>query len=161
MRKSSRLGEFKEAITLALDVLLRNPLRSFLTVLGIVIGVTTIIVIGAVINGLNANVLGNIQSLGSSTIIVSKISWATFGRPSMELLQRKDIKPEMGLTAWRRYRTSWPLLHCRADCKLRGRCGIERGAARESSGEECHPGRRRAFRRADQQFQYDQWPVFQ
>ena len=94
MRKSSRLGEFKEAITLALDVLWRNPLRSFLTVLGIVIGVSTIIVIGAVINGLNANVLGNIQSLGSSTIIVSKISWATFGRQPMEVLQRKDIKAE-------------------------------------------------------------------
>jgi putative ABC transport system permease protein len=94
MRKSGRLGEFKEAIALALDVLWRNPLRSFLTVLGIVIGVSTIIVIGAVINGLNANVLGNIQSLGSSTIIVSKMSWATFGRQPMEVLQRKDIKAE-------------------------------------------------------------------
>ena len=37
-------------------------------------------------------VLGNIQSLGSSTIIVSKMSWATFGRQPMEVLQRKDIK---------------------------------------------------------------------
>jgi putative ABC transport system permease protein len=94
MRKTGKVGEFKEAIALALDVLLRNPLRSFLTVLGIVIGVSTIIVIGAVINGLNSNVLGNIQSLGSSTIIVSRISWATFGRQPMEVLQRKDLKPE-------------------------------------------------------------------
>jgi putative ABC transport system permease protein len=94
MRKTGKFGEFKEAIALALDVLWRNPLRSFLTVLGIVIGVTTIIVIGAVINGLNSNVLGNIQSLGSSTIIVSRISWATFGRQPMEVLQRKNIKPE-------------------------------------------------------------------
>src|SRR6202034_1772535 len=31
---------------------------------------------------------------GSSTIIVSKISWATFGRQPMEVLQRKDIKAE-------------------------------------------------------------------
>ena len=59
--KTGKFGEFKEAIALALDVLWRNPLRSFLTVLGIVIGVTTIIVIGAVINGLNSNVLGNIS----------------------------------------------------------------------------------------------------
>src|SRR5271167_429470 len=87
-------GELKESIALALDVLRRNPLRSFLTVLGIVIGVTTIIVIGAVISGLNSNVLGNIQSLGSSTIIVSRISWATFGRQPMAVLQRKDLKPE-------------------------------------------------------------------
>jgi putative ABC transport system permease protein len=94
MRKTGKFGEFKEAVALALDVLRRNPLRSFLTVLGIVIGVTTIIVIGAVINGLNSNVLGNISSLGSSTIIVSRISWATFGRQPMEVLQRKDLKPE-------------------------------------------------------------------
>jgi len=87
-------GGLKESIALALDVLRRNPLRSFLTILGIMIGVMTIIVIGAVINGLNSNVLGNISSLGSSTLIVSRISWATFGRPSMELLQRKDIKAE-------------------------------------------------------------------
>jgi putative ABC transport system permease protein len=89
-----KVGEFKESILLALDVLRRNPLRSFLTVLGIVIGVMTIITIGAVINGLNSNVMGNIDSLGSSTIIVSKFSWATLGRLSQEVLQRKDLKPE-------------------------------------------------------------------
>ena len=94
MNKTQRLGELKEALTLAFDVLRRNRLRSFLTVLGIVIGVTTIIVIGAVVNGLNTNVLGNIQSLGSSTIIVSRLSWATFGRPSMEVLQPKYIEAE-------------------------------------------------------------------
>ncbi|HTR47137.1 MAG TPA: ABC transporter permease [Verrucomicrobiae bacterium] len=89
-----RAGELKESILLALDVLRRNPLRSFLTVLGIVIGVMTIITIGAVITGLNSNVLGNIQSLGSTTIIVSRMSWATFGRPSMELLQRRYLQAE-------------------------------------------------------------------
>jgi putative ABC transport system permease protein len=86
--------ELKESIFLALDVLRRNRLRSFLTVLGIVIGVMTIIVIGAVINGLNSNVLGNIQALGSNTIIVSKFSWATLGRLSPKVLQRKDLQPE-------------------------------------------------------------------
>jgi putative ABC transport system permease protein len=93
-------AEFKESVALAFDVLRRNPLRSFLTVLGIVIGVTTIIVIGAVINGLNSNVLGNIQSLGSSTVIVSKFSWATLGRLSPKVLQRKDLNPAwvQGLT---------------------------------------------------------------
>jgi putative ABC transport system permease protein len=94
VRENPKYGEFKEAVALAVDVLRRNPLRSFLTVLGIVIGVTTIIVIGAVINGLNSNVLGNISQLGSSTIIVSKFSWATLGRPSFALLQRKELKAE-------------------------------------------------------------------
>ena len=61
-------------------MLRRNPLRSFLTVLGIMIGVTTIIAIGAVINGLNTNVLGQIQTLGSNTIICYRFSWATLRR---------------------------------------------------------------------------------
>jgi putative ABC transport system permease protein len=94
VRKSGGLGQLKEAATLAFDVLRRNPLRSFLTVLGIVIGVSTIITIGAVINGLNSNVLGQIQTLGSNTMIVYKFSWATLGRLSPSVLQRKDMKPE-------------------------------------------------------------------
>ena len=87
-------GGFKESLTMALDVVVRNPLRSFLTVLGITIGVTTIIVIGAVINGLNSNVLGQVQSLGSSTVICYRFSWATLGRLSPEVLQRKELKAE-------------------------------------------------------------------
>ena len=95
MAQRRGFGEFKESLSLAFDVLRRNTLRSFLTVLGM-IGVTTIIVIGAVINGLNSNVMGNIQSLGSSTVIVSKFSWATLGRLSPKVLQRKDLNPGMG-----------------------------------------------------------------
>jgi putative ABC transport system permease protein len=87
-------GGFKESLTIALDVVIRNPLRSFLTVLGITIGVTTIIVIGAVINGLNSNVLSQVQSLGSSTVICYRFSWATLGRLSPEVLQRKELKAE-------------------------------------------------------------------
>jgi len=94
MRVTRRFDEVKESIVLALDVLRRNPLRSFLTVLGIMIGVSTIMIIGAVVNGLNSNVLGQISTLGSSTIIVSRLSWATFGRPSMELLQRRYIEAQ-------------------------------------------------------------------
>jgi putative ABC transport system permease protein len=94
VRQSGGLGQLKEAAALAFDVLRRNPLRSFLTVLGIVIGVSTIITIGAVINGLNSNVLGQIQTLGSNTLIVYKFSWATLGRLSPSVLQRKDMKAE-------------------------------------------------------------------
>src|SRR6516164_6628633 len=94
MKRTRRFEEIKESILLALDVLRRNPLRSFLTILGIMIGVTTIIVIGAVVNGLNANVLGNIQTLGSSTIIVSRMPWTSFGRPPMEMLQRPYLRAE-------------------------------------------------------------------
>src|ERR1022692_630780 len=94
MARRRRSGELKESLALALDVLVRNPLRSFLTLLGIMIGVTTIIVIGAVINGLNSNVLGQVQSLGSSTVICYRFSWATLGRLPASVLQRKELKAE-------------------------------------------------------------------
>ncbi len=93
MPAKRKLSQLRESALLAIDVLRRNPLRSFLTILGIVIGVTTIIDIGAVFNGLNHAVLGQIQTLGSSTIIVSKIDWATQGRPTPAMLQRKDLDP--------------------------------------------------------------------
>jgi len=93
-REGRRFAGFGESVALALDVLRRNPLRSFLTVLGIMIGVSTIIVIGAVVNGLNKNVLGNIEVLGSNTIIVFRFSWAVMGRRPAEELQRKELKAE-------------------------------------------------------------------
>ncbi|MBZ5502135.1 MAG: ABC transporter permease [Acidobacteriia bacterium] len=84
----------RESIALAFDVLRRNPLRSFLTVLGIVIGVSTVIVIGAVVNGLNTNVLSSVEVLGSNTIICYRFSFAQLGRRLAAELQRKELKAE-------------------------------------------------------------------
>ena len=93
MRKPG-FADVQESVALALDVLRRNPLRSFLTVLGIMIGVTTIIAIGAVISGLNSNVLRQIQMLGSNTIICSRLPFATLGRLPSAVRQRKDVRAE-------------------------------------------------------------------
>jgi len=86
--------EIQEAVELAFDTLRHNPMRSFLTVLGIVIGVSTVITIGAVVNGLNTNVVGQIESLGSNVIICYKFSFVTLGRRPAEELQRKELKSE-------------------------------------------------------------------
>jgi putative ABC transport system permease protein len=87
-------GELKEAIGLALDALRRNPLRSCLTILGIVIGVSTVIAISAVVNGLDSNVIGSVEAMGSNIIICYKFSWTTMGRLPAEILQRKELKAE-------------------------------------------------------------------
>jgi putative ABC transport system permease protein len=87
-------GEIREAIALALDSIGRNPLRSFLTMLGIVIGVTTVILISSVINGLNANVIGSIEDIGSNVIICYRFPWASLGRPPSEWFSRKELQAE-------------------------------------------------------------------
>jgi len=94
VRERRGFGELKEAVGLAFDALRRNPLRSFLTILGIVIGVSTVIAISAVVNGLNSNVIGSIESMGSNIVICYRFSWATLGRLPAEILQRKELKAE-------------------------------------------------------------------
>src|ERR1700730_4742007 len=83
-----------EEVLLALDTLRKNRLRSALTILGIVIGITTVITVTAVINGLNENVLGGIRELGSDTIIAYRFPWASLSRPPSEWFTRKELQPE-------------------------------------------------------------------
>jgi len=77
-----------------MDSLWRNPLRSALTILGIVIGVGTVIAVSTVVNGLNSNVLGTVENLGSNVVICYRFSWATLGRLPGSVLQRKELKGE-------------------------------------------------------------------
>jgi putative ABC transport system permease protein len=92
-RKESAL-KLREEVVLALDTLRKNPLRSALTILGIVIGITTVITVSAMINGLNDNVLAGIRDLGSDTIICYRFPWASLSRPPSEWLNRKELQPE-------------------------------------------------------------------
>src|SRR2546426_10855347 len=91
---TARAVDFRETFSLAMDSLRVNPLRSALTILGIVIGITTVITVSAVINGLNENVLGGIRELGSDTIIAYRFPWASLSRPPSEWFTRKELQPE-------------------------------------------------------------------
>jgi putative ABC transport system permease protein len=80
----------REAINLALDTLKTNKLRSGLTILGIVIGVTTVIVISSVINGLNKRVNDWITSFGTNVIWVFHMPMIGV-KPTTEMLTRKKL----------------------------------------------------------------------
>lgn len=80
-----------EIILLALDSLRKNKLRSFLTVLGVVIGVATVIGMSSIINGLNSNIAGQIQDLGSNLIFVQRIPPTLGGRVPPEVFSRKKL----------------------------------------------------------------------
>jgi putative ABC transport system permease protein len=75
---------------MALDTLRTNKLRSGLTILGIVIGVTTVITISSVINGLNNRVSDFVSSLGSNVIWVFHMPVIGV-RPTTEQLTRKKL----------------------------------------------------------------------
>jgi putative ABC transport system permease protein len=92
--RKERMSAFGEEFVLALDTLRKNPLRSALTILGIVIGITTVITVSAMINGLNDNVLAGIRELGSDTIIAYRFPWAGLSHPPSAWFTRKELQPE-------------------------------------------------------------------
>ena len=76
---------------MAIDTLRANKLRSALTILGVSVGVLTVIFMVSIIQGLNKAFADQIESLGSNTIFVSKFE-PSFGRPpNAEEVHRKDL----------------------------------------------------------------------
>lgn len=86
-----KLQIVREIFRMALDSLRTHKLRSFLTILGIVIGVMTVIGMVSVIQGLNKSFLSELQSAGSDIIIITKNEAVQMGRRSEEERIRKDL----------------------------------------------------------------------
>ena len=66
----------REAFWIALEALRTHKLRSFLTLLGVVIATTTLIVVMSVINGMNLYIADHIANLGANVFIVHQYKWA-------------------------------------------------------------------------------------
>jgi len=62
----------REGVTIALDALRGNKVRAFLTILGVVIGVTTVVTMAAAVGGLRSSVLDQIQRIGPNNFIVQR-----------------------------------------------------------------------------------------
>jgi putative ABC transport system permease protein len=89
-----RLGILKEIFQMAFDSIRTHKLRSFLTLLGIMIGVMTVIGMVSIIQGLNRSFLGELESMGSDLIFVGKYDPIQLGHRSEEERQRKDLTVE-------------------------------------------------------------------
>jgi putative ABC transport system permease protein len=88
-----RLSDAKESVHLALDTLRKNKLRSGLTILGISIGISTVILISSAINGLNTNINNFVSQLGTNSLWI--FHFEPFGhRPTTEELNRKKLTYE-------------------------------------------------------------------
>jgi putative ABC transport system permease protein len=86
-----RLHIFREVFRMAVDSLRAHKLRSFLTILGIVIGVMTVIGMVSIIQGLNKSFLSELQAAGSDMIVIRKDEGIQMGRKSEEERIRKDL----------------------------------------------------------------------
>ena len=81
-----------ENFAVALETLRSRKARSALTVLGIVIGVTSVIAVAAIIDGLNSHIKGRITSIGSRLFIISRIPFGTNpSRPPERIRTRKYL----------------------------------------------------------------------
>lgn len=67
---------FKESLVFAWQSLVSNKLRSFLSLLGITIGIFAIILVFTIVDGLENNIRGSIQSLGNNVVYVQKWPWS-------------------------------------------------------------------------------------
>jgi putative ABC transport system permease protein len=85
-----RFTDSRESIRMALDTLRSNKLRSGLTILGIVIGVATVITISSLINGVNNRVQTFVSSLGTNVLWVFHMPVINV-RPTAEMLARKRL----------------------------------------------------------------------
>ena len=84
--------QLRESLTMALVSLKSNKLRSFLTLLGIIIGVLTIIAVVSVIQGLNNYVYTKMSFFGANDFSVQKFSMiGTSLKDFKEQMKRKDI----------------------------------------------------------------------
>ncbi|CAN5546809.1 ABC transporter permease [soil metagenome] len=87
-------GSFYENIRMGLDTLWQHKLRSALTVLGVVIGTMTVIVIAAFISGIDARVSKEIESFGTNSIYIYRFDPGFNFNPSQEERMRKPLSYE-------------------------------------------------------------------
>ena len=88
-----RTALLREVVLLALDSLRTNKLRSALTILGVVIGITAIVGMTSLIRGFDQSLRDSIRELGPNTIFVAKFSGVSLaaGGAFAELLRRPNL----------------------------------------------------------------------
>jgi putative ABC transport system permease protein len=86
-------GLLGEVFRMALDTLRTNKMRSALTVLGVVIGITAIVGMTSLIRGFDESLRDSIRELGPETVFLSKISLISLsgGAEFDDLLRRPNL----------------------------------------------------------------------
>jgi putative ABC transport system permease protein len=91
-----RAGLLQEILTMAVDTLRTNKMRSVLTILGVVIGITSIVSMTALIRGFDESFKDLFRQIGPKTMFVTKFSFVSFsqGKEFRDLVKRPNITIE-------------------------------------------------------------------
>jgi putative ABC transport system permease protein len=97
---SSGWVTFVETLKLALDSLRAHKLRSFLTLLGVILAVATLVSVMSVISGLNTYIADKVADLGANVFVVDRFGIIT----SMDELTKAQKRPLITLEEFERFR---------------------------------------------------------
>jgi putative ABC transport system permease protein len=92
--KGVRTGLFSEIVVMSIDTLRTSKMRSALTVLGVVIGITSIVGMTSLIRGFDQSLRDSIGQLGPNTIMVQKwgaLSLVGSGKSFLEVARRPNL----------------------------------------------------------------------
>jgi putative ABC transport system permease protein len=92
-----RLSAIPEGVAIALDAIRSNKLRSALTILGVVIGVSTVMTMASIVNGIRGQILNTIEVVGPTTIRIFRYFSTTPvnpDNPPREVRIRPALKAE-------------------------------------------------------------------
>jgi len=115
---------FLEGVRIALGAIRANLLRSFLTLLGIIIGTTAIISVIAVINGLNLYVAENVSNFGPNVYVITKFGIIQNHEDFLDALKRNR---DLDLRDARAIESICPLAE-RVAVEVHSRQDVHRGA---------------------------------
>src|SRR6185295_6732812 len=94
-----KLGKFfpTETVLMALGSLRANKFRSALTVLGIVVGIITVVLVASILTGLRSSITSMIEEYGTNNIYAFHLSTGPrIGNRDRSEFQRKALTPEDG-----------------------------------------------------------------
>src|SRR6202789_938117 len=103
------LGARRETIWIALDTLRAHKLRTFLTLLGVILAVTTLVSVISVLNGLNVYVADKVANLGANAFVIDRVGIVTNfqewnkarKRPTLTLDDLQALRDAMKLASTR------------------------------------------------------------
>lgn len=106
LAQSARTAAVGEAFHLALSAINQYRFQSSLTLLGLIMGVATVIVVVALIQGLDNTVKDALSRLNPNTFVVGRMGFSDFGNPDFQELLKK--RPPLTLDDAQAVRTECP-----------------------------------------------------